>query len=89
MAKKQDLFPNWSVTFQMEVDEDAKAFFERTLKEHESLEKAAKERIRQLFDEYVSLDGKEKDKAFFQLLHLFSIGYQLGWNDCHRINEEK
>ena len=88
MAKKQDLFPNWSVTFQMEADEKAKEFFERMAKEQKDLEDAAKERIKQLFHEYVTLEGPAKI-AYEKLFGLFSIGYQLGWNDCHRINEEK
>lgn len=87
MAKKEELFPNWSVTFQMEADEKAKEFFERMEKEHKDLEAAAKKRIRQLFDEFVALEGKAKDEEG-KLLQLFAIGYQLGWNDCHIVHEE-
>lgn len=88
MAKKQDLFPNWSVTFQMEYNEKAKEFFERMDKEHKDLEAAVKERIKQLFLEYVTLEGPAK-MAYEKLFGLFSIGYQLGWNDCHSVHEEK
>lgn len=88
MAKKEELFPNWSVTFQMEVNEDVKAFFERTQKELDDIETATKKRIRQLFDEFVALEGKAKEGEG-KLLQLFAIGYQLGWNDCHCVHEEK
>lgn len=86
--EKKDLFPDWSVTFQMEADEKAKEFFERMIKEHKDLEAAANERITQLFHEFVTLEGPAKF-AYEKLFWLFSVGYQLGWNDCHRINEEK
>lgn len=87
MAKKEELFPNWSVTFQLEADEKTKDFFERMDKEHKDLEAAAKERITHLFHEFVTLEGPAKiaeDKFF----GLFSIGYQLGWNDCHAVSKE-
>lgn len=85
---KKELFPSWSVTFQIEADEKTKDFFERMEKEHKELEIAARERIAQLFHEFVTLEGLAKiaESKFFGL---FSIGYQLGWNDCHVLCEEK
>lgn len=85
--EKKDLFPDWSVTFQMEADEKTKDFFKRTEKECKDLEAAAKERIMQLFHEFVTLEGPAKI-AEDKLFGLFSIGYQLGWNDCHAVRIE-
>lgn len=84
---KKELFPDWSVTFQLETDEKTKEFFERMAKEHKELETAANERIMQLFHEFVTLDESAKI-AEDELFGLFSVGYQLGWNDCHAVRVE-
>lgn len=84
---KKELFPSWSVTFQIEADEKTKDFFARMEKEHKELEIAVRERIVLLFHEFVTLEGPVKiaEKKF---LDLFSIGYQLGWNDCHEVRNK-
>ena len=86
---KNNAFPNYSVTFQMEADEKAREFFEKMMREHEDLQAAARQRIIRLFDKFVAVDGEKKDEAYWQLANLFGIGYQLGWNDCHDVCDAK
>jgi len=78
-----------TLSFKMEVNEDGKAYFERMLKEMKDKETAIRERIEQLFGEYVAIDGEKKDDAFQDLLKLFAIGYQLGWNDRHSLDKKE
>lgn len=86
---------NWNdnidttLTFDMNVDEEGKAFFERMLKEMKDKETAIRERIEQLFGEYVMIGGGKKDEAYQDLLKLFAIGYQLGWNDRHSLDKKE
>lgn len=75
-----------TLTFDMEVNEEGKAYFERMVKEMKDKEAAIRERIEQLFGEYVAIGGEKKDEAYQSLLKLFAIGYQLGWNDQHAIS---
>lgn len=81
-------FPSWNITFEMEANEETKAFFKRMDEEQKERDKAIRERIKQLFDEYVKIDGEEKDSAYWQCVNLFGVGYQLGWNDCHKFAED-
>ena len=74
-----------TLTFQVEASEDMKAFFDRMLKESKEKEEAYKERIRQLFDEHINIDGKAADEAYNQILQVFAIGYQCGWNDHYSL----
>lgn len=79
-----DNWKNKSMSFDLKVDaKDGKIldFFKRFQDEHIAFEKAIEERIEYLFNAHVKVDGKEKDAAYQQLLKLFSIGYQCGWND--------
>lgn len=86
---------NWNdnidttLSFKMEVNEEGKAYFERMLKEMKDKETAIRERIEQLFDEYVLIGGEKKDEAYQNLLKLFAIGYQLGWNDRHSLDKKE
>lgn len=86
---------NWNdnidttLTFDMNVDEEGKAYFERMLKEMKDKETAIRERIEQLFGEYVMIGGGKKDEAYQDLLKLFAIGYQLGWNDRHSLDKKE
>ena len=86
---------NWNdnidttLSFEMEVNEEGKEYFERMLKEMKDKETAIRERIEQLFGEYVIIGGDKKDKAYQYLLELFAIGYQLGWNDRHSLDKKK
>lgn len=87
---------NWNdnidttLSFRMEVNEEGKAYFERMLKEMKDKENAIRERIEHLFGEYVIIGGGEKkDEAYQDLLRLFAIGYQLGWNDRHSLDALK
>lgn len=86
---------NWNdnidttLSFRMEVNEEGKAYFERMLKEMKDKETAIRERIEQLFGEYVMIGGEKKDEAYQDLLKLFAIGYQLGWNDRHSLDKKE
>ena len=86
---------NWNdnidttLSFRMEVNEEGKAYFERMQKEMKDKETAIRERIEQLFGEYVMIGGEKKDEAYQELLKLFAIGYQLGWNDRHSLDEKE
>lgn len=77
---------NWSMTFDLKVDEETQAFFKRMSEEHKAFEDAVRERIQQLFDEYVKLGGEKKNEAYVMIRNIFSVGYQLGWNDCFKKN---
>lgn len=86
-----DNWKNKSMSFDLKVDDkDGKllGFFKRLQDEHIAFEKAIGERIEYLFNAHVKVDGKEKDTAYQQLLKLFSIGYQCGWNDYKSIIDE-
>jgi hypothetical protein len=76
---------SWTLTFQVEASEEMKAFFDRMLKESKEKEEAYKERIRQLFNEHINIDGKAADEAYNQILQVFAIGYQCGWNDHYSL----
>jgi hypothetical protein len=86
---------NWknrSMSFDIKVDEeDARIMdqFKMLAEECDTFEKAIAERIEYLFNAHVKVDGKEKDAAYQQLLQLFSIGYQCGWNDYKSIIDER
>lgn len=86
---------NWNdnidttLSFNMEENEEGRAYFERMQKEMKDKETAIRERIEQLFGEYVATDGEKKDEAYHQLLKLFAIGYQLGWNDRHSLDKKE
>lgn len=74
-----------TLSFRMETNEEGKAYFDRMLREMKDQETAIRERIEQLFGEYVMIDGEKKDEAYQDLLKL-AIGYQLGWNDQYSIS---
>ena len=75
-------FPNKSISFDIQCDEKTMDFFKRMQEEHVEAEKAIQERIKQLLDEFVDVVDKTTDqKAYSQVLNIFGIGYQLGWND--------
>ena len=75
-----------TLSFRMETNEEGKAYFDRMLREMKDKETAIRERIEQLFGEYVQIHGEKRDKAYQQVLQVFAIGYQLGWNDQYSIN---
>ena len=76
---------NKTLTFRVEPNEEAKAFFERMQKEQTEREEAFKKRIKQLFDEEIGVGGDKADKAYKQVLQVFTIGYQHGWNDLYSL----
>jgi hypothetical protein len=78
-----------TLSFELEVNEDGKAYFERMLKEMKDKETAIRERIEHLFGEYVIIGGEKKGEAYQDLLKLFAIGYQLGWNDRHSLDKKE
>ena len=79
---------NMNITFKIEPNEDAKAFFERMMKDFVAREEMFKKRIKQLFDEEIEIEG-EATKSYNQILQVFSIGYQHGWNDLHSLHMVK
>ena len=80
---------NMSVSFKVEPNEEAKAFFERMHKEMTEREEAFKKRIKQLFDEEIGVKGDKADEAYKQILQVFTIGYQHGWNDLYSLLNKK
>ena len=79
------------MSFDLKIDDkDGKLLdlFKRLQDERIVFEKAIEERIENLFNTHVKVDGIEKDAAYQQLLKLFSIGYQCGWNDYKSIIDE-
>ena len=81
-------FPNKSISFDIQCDEKTMDFFKRMQEEHVEAEKAIQERIKQLLDEFVDVVDKTTDqKAYSQVLKIFGIGYQLGWNDRKAVEE--
>ena len=79
---------NMNITFKIEPNEDAKAFFERMMKDFVAREEMFKKRIKQLFDEEIEIEG-EATKSYNQILQVFAIGYQHGWNDLHSLHRVK
>ena len=82
----------YTMSFEAKVSEETKDFFTRMMEEMKDKETAIRERIETLFNEKCQfgsdLDKKETDKAYMQLLTLFSIGYKLGWNDYYHLNNK-
>ena len=74
-----------TLTFQVEASEDMKAFFDRMQKESKEKEEAYKERIRQLFNEHINIDGEAAVEFYNKILQVFAIGYQCGWNDHYSL----
>lgn len=77
---------SFSMSFDMKADEAALDFFKREMKGLEDFEKAINARMKQLFDEYICVDGEEKGEAYNQILKVFMIGYGHGWNDRKEID---
>ena len=78
---KEKAFPNGSISFDVTCNEEGAAFFRRMMEDHQKIEDAVRERINELFEEFVQVGGEKKDEAYNTVLNLFSLGYQLGWND--------
>ena len=75
-----------TLSFRMETNEEGKAYFDRMLREMKDKETAIRERIEQLFGEYIQIGGEKRDEAYQQVLKVFAIGYKLGWNGQYSIN---
>lgn len=78
-----------SFSFDVKPDEETTAFFQRMENEFKEREEAFKERIRQLFDEHIGVGGEKADEAYNQVLQVFAIGYQCGWNDFYSLNQKQ
>ena len=86
----QDRFqvPNKSISFDIPCDEKTMDFFNRMQEEHVEAQKAIQQRIKQLFDEFIGVEDKTTEqKAYQQVMTVFGIGYQLGWNDRKAVEE--
>ena len=79
---------NISISFQMPVDEKMKEFINRIEEEDKEINDAFKERVKKLFDEYITLEGIAIS-GYDKFLGLFSLGYQLGWNDHYDLIKDK
>lgn len=83
---------NWknpSMSFDLTVDaESVLKTFNKLMEDFGTFEAAIEERVKHLFKTHVTVSGPEKDAAYQQLLKLFSIGYQCGWNDYKSIIDE-
>ena len=75
-----------TLSFRIDTNEEGKAYFDRMLRDMKDQETAIRERIEQLFGEYIQIGGEKRDEAYQQVLQVFAIGYQLGWNDQYSIN---
>lgn len=80
---------NMTLSFNVEPNEEAKAFFERMVKEQTEREEAIKKRVKQLFDEEIAVGGDKSDEAYKQILQVFALGYQHGWNDLYSLHNAK
>lgn len=76
---------SWTMTFDMRVDETMEDFVMQMQAEMKDREEAFRERIKQLFDEYIKIDGETPSEAYNQILQIFAIGYQNGWNDHYSL----
>jgi len=72
---------NWTFSFNVEPSEEIKDFALRMLSEHKEFEEAVRNRIKQLFDEHVIVEGELAEAGYIDVLNVFAVGYQLGWND--------
>ena len=75
-----------TLSFLMETNEESKAYFDRMLREMKDKETSIRERIEQLFGEYIQIGGEERDEVYQEVLQVFAIGYKLGWNDHYSIS---
>lgn len=80
---------SWTITFDMRVDEAMEDFVMQMQAEMKDREEAFRKRIEQLFDEYIKIDGEKKDETYGQILQIFAIGYQHGWNDHCSLSAKK
>lgn len=70
----------WSVSFDLPVDEKMKEFLDEMDKEHKEIEDVFTARIKKLFDQHIELD-EAASLGYDKFLALFRVGYMLGWND--------
>ena len=85
-----DNWKNKPMSFNLKVDEgNVPEIFNKLMEDFDTFEAAIiEERIKHLLKTHVTVSGPEKDAAYQQLLKLFSIGYQCGWNDYKSIIDE-
>ena len=72
---------NMTLTFDVTNNEEAVAFFKRHIDENIEREETFKQRIKQLFDEEISIEQGVTDDMRNRVLQVFALGYQHGWND--------
>ena len=78
----------WSVSFDLPVDEKMKEFIDKMDKEHKEVEDVFNARIKKLFEQYVELN-EAAYLGYDKFLALFRLGYELGWNDHSDILKDK
>ena len=78
----------WSVSFDLPVDEKMKEFIDKMDKEHKEVEDVFTARIKKLFEQYVELN-EAASLGYDKFLSLFRLGYELGWNDHSDMLKDK
>lgn len=78
--------PSWTTTmsFSIENNQELTDFMKKTCEQFKDFEELIRARITQLFDEHIDLP-QELQEIGIPLMNLFSLGYQLGWNDHKNI----
>lgn len=87
MSEKK-VFPDASVSFEIEVDDDMREFMEKQMYAFNTMQEAVNKRIDELFKEKVVINGSD-EKGIMIARNLFTIGYQLGWNDFRNVIVQK
>ena len=72
---------NLSMSFGLKPNEEAFSFFEELIGDLNDFEQAINARMKQLFDENISVGGELKDEVYNQVPKVFMLGYGFGWND--------
>ena len=88
MAKWNDT-KSYSMSFDLKADEATLDFFKREMQELEDFEKVINARIKQLFDEFISVGGEKKGEAYNLVLKVFMSGYGHGWNDRKTLDDQR
>ena len=66
-----------TLSFRMETNEEGKAYFDRMLREMKDKETAIRERIEQLFGEYIQIGGEKRDEDGEKAFHKGSFTTQV------------
>ena len=79
---------NLSMSFGVKPNEEAMDYFNRIIDDFRGFEEAINARMKQLFDENISVGGELKDEVYNQVLKVFMLGYGHGWNDYKSLTDK-